>query len=57
MATAPAAPALRWATPEEVEEVLNGEGIEGAVWIEHATEPDAFDLAVPITRLADTAVE
>jgi hypothetical protein len=48
MATAPAAPALRWATPEEVEEVLNGDGIEGAAWIAHATEPDAFDLAVPL---------
>jgi hypothetical protein len=42
-------PLLRWATPVEVEEELNGVGVPGAEWIpaygDH--DQDASDLAVP----------
>jgi hypothetical protein len=40
-------PRLRWATPFEVEVELNGEGIEGAEWIQHPTVDGFADLAVP----------
>jgi hypothetical protein len=44
----------RWATPEEVEEALNGDGIQGAVWIHVSGDVDEgdaqFDLSVPIVE-------
>lgn len=38
-------PDHRWATPVEVEEVLNGPGIDGSVWING--DGSDWDLAVP----------
>lgn len=42
----------RWATPDEVEEQLNGEGIDGAAWIlmsgEISDGTAQFDLSIPI---------
>jgi hypothetical protein len=42
----------RWATPDEVEAQLNGEGVEGAVWVLVAGDPEQgsaqFDMTVPL---------
>lgn len=46
----------RWATPAEVEEMNNGKGIEGGIWVRDH-DSNNHDLAVPEDALDEIGVD